>query len=93
MSTVTSLSVACSASAWTVIADGATYSAANVQSTGGPTKLAVAATAPAVDSDQWFLLPEGAELGLLQNVTLGVGNVLYGMSLNGHTTVRGTVGT
>jgi hypothetical protein len=72
-----------------VIVDGAAASSAGIQVVGAfACRIAVAASAPAVGSNNFFVLNPDA-IDQIVNMTLGAGNVIYGQALSGTAYVRG----
>lgn len=85
----TTFSQACPVGQWTLIVDGATASSAGIQVVGTAScRIAVAATAPAVGSNNFFVLNPDA-IDQIVNMTLGAGSVIYGQGLSATAYVRG----
>jgi hypothetical protein len=81
----TTFSQSVGGSGWQLIADGATYSSVGVFNRDEEQiAIAIAATKPADNSDDYFKLPnEGF------NIDLGTGDKLYAKAMNGTVLVRG----
>lgn len=87
MPSTTSFNAALDDTDWTLLAAGASNSAATVRAAGPlATKIAVAATKPAVDETDWTMLTEGQELALTLN-----GDNLYGMAAKTQSYVSGVL--
>ena len=85
----TTFSISCPVGAWTQIADGSTVASIGIQAVGAtPCRIAVASSAPAVSSDNFFVLNPDA-IDQIVNMTLGAGSIVYGQGLSATAYVRG----
>lgn len=83
----TTAAVACPAGSWTLLVDGAAHKSCGIQIASlNHVKIAVAGSAPAADSDAWFLLAINGD----RSVTLDLvtADKVYGQGQAGAGTVR-----
>lgn len=86
MASLTTLAVNCPPGVWTLLVDGATYNACNLQSDGAVC-IAVAGATPAVGTGDYIELGQWPVLTL----ALSTGDKVYGRPSNPNSTAIGTV--
>lgn len=86
----TTFSTECPLGEWTLLVDGGTFASAGVQAAGAmPCRIAVASSAPAAGTNDFFLVYPGELNPVSVDLLLGTGSNVYGQGLSGTAYVRG----